>query len=55
MPKEDFSVPKLKDQPDGDHLAIPFAADKARYLDLVISPKDACLKNLESVKIYFFP
>lgn len=54
MPGEDWSVPKFGNQPQASSVLIPFAADKARYVDLVIKPKDTCLKNIKSFKIYAF-
>ena len=54
MPKEDWSVPKLGNQPTKDSLLVPFAADAARFIEINIDPIDACLKNITSSKIFTF-
>lgn len=54
MPKEDWSVPKLGNQPSKDSLLVPFAADEARFIEINIDPVDACLKNVISSKIFVF-
>lgn len=54
MPNEDWSVPRIGIQPEDDHITIPFVADEARFLDLVVEPSDSCLLNLKNTKVYIF-
>ncbi len=54
MPKEDWSVPILGDQPLEETFLIPFAADEARYIRISIFPDDACIKQISKLEIYFF-
>lgn len=52
MPREDWSTPKLMIQPAKSHVLIPFAADKARYINISIDPRDACLFNLQNTNVF---
>lgn len=54
MPREDWNVPAYEDQPKDNHFLIPFAADRARFLEIMISPDNACLKHLNQVSVYYF-
>ncbi len=54
MPNEDWSVPKLGDQPLKNSVLIPFAADRARFVDLIVKPDNACLKNSQNIEIKYF-
>lgn len=54
MPNEDWSVPKLGNQPSENHVIIPFAGDEARFIQIVISPENACLSNLKNIRVYSF-
>lgn len=55
MPKEDWSVPKLDDQPKENSILIPFAAEKARYVNVIINPSDACLFNQTNINVFSLP
>lgn len=55
MPNEDWNVPQLGQQPQGNSFMIPFVADKARYIKIIFSPADACLKNIVNLSVLVFP
>lgn len=55
MPKEDWSVPKLGNQPKENSILIPFAAEKAKYVNVNINPLDACLFNQMNIKVFSLP
>lgn len=52
MPGEDWSVPKFGNQPGDGSFLIPFAADEARYVELVINPRNACLGRIKNLKVF---
>lgn len=55
MPKEDWSVPKLGNQPGKDGtVLIPFAADPVRFLRLNYSPSNSCLNSLTNIVVKYF-
>lgn len=54
MPKEDWSVPKILDQPTKNHVIVPFAGDEGRYIKINITPEDACMKNVTDINILYF-
>lgn len=55
MPGEDWSVPQFGDQPQEGRVLIPFAADRARFIEVVVSPQNTCLKKIDSVSIKHLP
>lgn len=42
-------------QPNNGRLVYSFLGEQARYIRFQISPPDACLFNLTSLKVYFYP
>ncbi len=55
MPDEDWNVTAYGAQPMKGEFIQPFAAEKARYINYVVDPKDACLKNIQSLEVFYFP
>lgn len=55
MPNEDWSVPKLGNQPRENFVLVPFAADKARIVSLKLEPSNNCILESDDIKIFVFP
>lgn len=55
MPKEDWNVETYGKQPKANSFIQPFAADKARFIDYVISPNNACMNNVTSLTVFYLP
>ena len=51
---EEVRIDVLGKQPKNGKLIEPFAGQKARYVNILLSPPDACLRNVERVKFYHF-
>lgn len=55
MPDEDWNVTAYGAQPKKGEFIQPFAAERARYINYIIDPKDACLKNIQSLEVFHLP
>lgn len=49
-----WRVAALQEQPANGGFIEPFYGQSARFIDLILSPEDTCLKNVEDFKIYYF-
>lgn len=47
-----WRISHLGQQPLDGHFIEPFVGQEVRYIDLVLSPSDTCLKNIRSFKVY---
>ncbi len=54
MPKEDWSVPKYGNQPDGNKVFVPFAADEAKFIQVITEGDNNCLQKLYNPTISIF-
>ncbi len=50
---KDWTVSVLGEQPKNGSFIYPFAGEDAKYIMLQFTPEDACLKNIESFKVFF--
>lgn len=51
---DDWRIAVLGEQPKDGYFIEPFVGQKARFIDLVLSPQDTCLKKVKSFKVYYF-
>ena len=51
---EDWLIPEIGEQPMGGGFIEPFVGQEVKYIDLVMSPVDACLSQVLSSKLYVF-
>ncbi|MDO8619176.1 MAG: glycosyltransferase family 39 protein [Candidatus Daviesbacteria bacterium] len=49
-----WRIAVLQQQPSNGKFIEPFSGQTDRYIDLVLSPKDTCLRNIKSFKVYSF-
>lgn len=49
-----WKVSILGPQPQGGKFIEPFVGEEARFIRLLLSPKDTCLKNISNFKVYIF-
>lgn len=49
-----WRISAIGSQPADGKFVEPFAGQEDRYIDFIISPFDACLKNIKSFKVYYF-
>ena len=50
----DWIIPKVGKQPNEGKFIEPFTGQKARYVEFVIFPTDACMRKVDSSEIYYF-
>lgn len=54
MPGEDWNTTAFGSQPSGSSFIQPFAAEKTRYIDYIVFPQNACIKDINNLEIYIF-
>lgn len=55
MPDEDWNVMAYGPQPMDGKLIQPFAGERVRYIEYVVDPQNACLKNIQSLEVFHLP
>lgn len=50
----DWRIAVLGEQPKKGEFIEPFVGQIARYINLSLTPKDTCLKNIQNFKAYYF-
>ena len=51
---DDWRVAVLGEQPKDGKFVEPFLGQVARYIELIVSPSDTCLKNVKDFSLYYF-
>lgn len=51
---EEARVRVIERQPSNGKFIEPFVGQEGRYIDLIMSPPDACLSRVKNAKLYFF-
>ena len=52
---QDLPIPILERQPVGNTISYPFAAEYARYINIVLDPKESCPGNVETMEVFHLP
>lgn len=50
----DWLISSIGKQPKDGNFIYPFTGQEARFVNLLISPNNACLKNIKNYKLYYF-